>query len=259
MSARSAGKGLSIIVVPDITRARTTTTEAYRKRTTAAGSRIQQRSSRTPASGVNASGGRSPRAPGCAGEPEFVHPTRTLRSPSTSSRLRACWTKPGAGWVDSHPGHVDPPSVQLEEAQHGQAPQPDGLDREEVAGDDPGGLLSEERPPRRGRPSRSWIYPMTSERCADRGCRDSHAQPLEFTLHALVTRARNLASQADDQLLYVGVQLRPARGTMRISPGTCDQPPMPAKQRFGLDEEAGPAGSRQRAAEGDAGPEVPGP
>jgi hypothetical protein len=60
---------LSIIVVPDITRARTTTTEACRKRTTTAGSRIQQRSSRTPASGVNASGGRSPRAPGCAGEP----------------------------------------------------------------------------------------------------------------------------------------------------------------------------------------------
>jgi hypothetical protein len=181
--------------------------------------------------------------------PEFVHPTRTLRSPSTSSRLRACWTKPGAGWVDSHPGHVDPPSVQLEEAQHGQAPQPDGLDREEVAGDDPGGLLSEERPPRRGRPSRSWIYPMTSERCADRGCRDSHAQPLEFTLHALVTRARNLASQADDQLLYVGVQLRPARGTMRISPGTCDQPPMPAQQRLRPNEEARPARPWQDAAD----------
>ena len=86
-----------------------------------------------------------------------------------------------------------------------------------------------------------WIYPMTSERCADRGCRDSHAQPLEFTLHALVTRARNLASQADDQLLYVGVQLRPARGTMRISPGTCDQPPMPAQQRLRPNEEARPA------------------
>jgi hypothetical protein len=37
---------------------------------------------------------------------------------------------------------------------------------------------------------------------------------------------------------------------MGIGPGTCDQPPMPAKQRFGLDEEAGPAGSRQRAADG---------
>jgi hypothetical protein len=74
MSARSAGKGLSIIVVPDITRARTTTTEACRKRTTTAGSRIQQRSSRTPASGINASGGRSPRAPGCAGEPSLCTP-----------------------------------------------------------------------------------------------------------------------------------------------------------------------------------------
>ena len=179
---------MSIIVVPDITRARTTTTEAYRKRTTAAGSRIQQRSSRTPASGVNASGGRSPRAPGCAGEPEFVHPTRTLRSPSTSSKLRACWAKPGAVRVGSHPGQMDPTGVQLDKEQHVQAPQPDGLDREEVAGDDPGGLLPKKRPQCRSRPSRGRIDPMTSERCADRGCRDSHAKPLEFALDALIAQ-----------------------------------------------------------------------
>jgi hypothetical protein len=91
---------------------------------------------------------------------------------------------------------------------------------------------------------------MTSERCADRGCRDSHAKPLEFALDALITPARILAGQADDQLLDVGIQLRPARSTMGTGPGTCDQPPMPAKQRFGLDEEAGPAGSRERAAQG---------
>src|SRR6266508_613158 len=57
------------VVHSRVTRAGTTTTEACRKRTIAAGSRIQQRSSTTPASGLNVSGGRSPRAPGCAGEP----------------------------------------------------------------------------------------------------------------------------------------------------------------------------------------------
>jgi hypothetical protein len=91
---------------------------------------------------------------------------------------------------------------------------------------------------------------MTSERCTDRGCRDSHAKPLEFALDALITPARILAGQADDQLLDVGIQLRPARCKMRIGPGTCDQPPVPAQQRLGLDEEAGPAGPGQRTAEG---------
>jgi hypothetical protein len=82
---------------------------------------------------------------------------------------------------------------------------------EQVAGDDPGGLLSEESPPGRGRPSRGRIDLMTSQRCADRGCRDWHARPLEFALDALIAPARILAGQADDQLLDVGIQLRSAR------------------------------------------------
>jgi hypothetical protein len=37
---------------------------------------------------------------------------------------------------------MDPPGVQLDEEQHIQPPQPDGVDGEEVTGDDPGGLLA---------------------------------------------------------------------------------------------------------------------
>jgi hypothetical protein len=44
--------------------------------------------------------------------------------------------------VGGHPGQVDSPSVQLDEEQHIQPPQPDGVDGEEVACDDPGGLLT---------------------------------------------------------------------------------------------------------------------
>jgi hypothetical protein len=58
-----------------------------------------------------------------------------------------------------------------------------------------------------------------------------------------------LAGQADDQLLDVGIQLRPARCTMGIGPGPCDQPPMPAQQRLWRDEEAGPTGWGQDAAD----------
>jgi hypothetical protein len=35
-------------------------------------------------------------------------------------------------------------------------------------------------------PSRGRIDPMTSHRCADRGCRDLHAQPKQFALDALM-------------------------------------------------------------------------
>jgi hypothetical protein len=39
---------------------------------------------------------------------------------------------------------VDLPGVQFDEQQHLQPSQPDGVDGEEVAGDDPGGLLAQE-------------------------------------------------------------------------------------------------------------------
>jgi hypothetical protein len=44
--------------------------------------------------------------------------------------------------VRSDPSQVDPPGIQLDEEQHVQPPQPDGVDGEEVASDDPGGLLA---------------------------------------------------------------------------------------------------------------------
>jgi hypothetical protein len=58
-----------------------------------------------------------------------------------------------------------------------------------------------------------------------------------------------LLGQADDQLLDIGIQLRPARCTMGKGPGPGDQPPMPAQQRRWRDEEAGPTGWGQDAAD----------
>jgi len=44
---------------------------------------------------------------------------------------------PAAVRVGGHPGHVDPPGIQLDKEQHIQPPQPDGVTGEEVAGNDP--------------------------------------------------------------------------------------------------------------------------
>jgi hypothetical protein len=50
---------------------------------------------------------------------------------------------PGAVGVGGHAGQVHASGVQLDEAQHIQPSQPDGVDGEEVSGEDPGGLLAE--------------------------------------------------------------------------------------------------------------------
>jgi hypothetical protein len=115
---------------------------------------------------------------------------------------------PGTIGVGRHTGQVDPASGQFDEEQHLQPPQPDGVDREEVAGEDAGRLAGA------GTPARSWssaaggIEPMATQRGADRGCRDRYAEPEQLALDALVAPARVLPGQADDQLLQLLVQWR---------------------------------------------------
>jgi hypothetical protein len=67
------------------------------------------------------------------------------------------------------------------------------------------------------------------------------AKPLQLSFDALVTPARVLCCQPDDQLLYVRVEWWAAGLAVRVGPGAGDQPTMPAQQRLGLHEEARPA------------------
>jgi len=58
---------------------------------------------------------------------------------------------------------VDPAGVQFDEEQQIQPLQQDRVDGEEVARNDPGGLLAQERLPRRGRSARGWVQPVTAK------------------------------------------------------------------------------------------------
>jgi hypothetical protein len=62
--------------------------------------------------------------------------------------------------------------------------------------------------------------------------------------------ARVLPGQADDQLLQLLVERGSPGSAVRVGPGAGDQPPVPAQQRLRPDEEARPAGSGQRTADG---------
>src|SRR5436309_1280207 len=67
------------------------------------------------------------------------------------------------------PGDVDSPGGELEEEQHVERLQRDGLDREEVAGQDACRLGAEELVPRRSVPAGSWVQVVAKEGCAHGG------------------------------------------------------------------------------------------
>ena len=170
------------------------------------------------------------------------------RSPSTSSRFRACWvTQRPFGWA------VTPARwtrrVQLNEEQHIQPPRRHGLDGEEVARDDPRSLLARERPPGRGGPPRHRVQAMAAKRRADRSRGHVHVEPQELALDPLVTPGWVLPRQSNDQLLGLLVQRWPARLAVRVGPTAGHQAPVPAQQGLGLHKEARPAGSRQHPAD----------
>ena len=61
------------------------------------------------------------------------------------------------------PGDVDSPGGELEEEQHVERLQGDGLDLEEVAGQDACRLGAEELVPRRSVPAGSWVQVVAKE------------------------------------------------------------------------------------------------
>jgi hypothetical protein len=62
--------------------------------------------------------------------------------PQDSQQVAGLVGDPDGVGVGSKAGQVNPSDVQLEEEQHVQPPQPDGIDGEEVTGHDPGGVLA---------------------------------------------------------------------------------------------------------------------
>jgi hypothetical protein len=108
---------------------------------------------------------------------------------------------PGAVGVGGDPSQVDAPGGSSMREQHVQPSQPYGVDGEEVAGEEPGGLLAQERPPRGRCPPRGRVEAMTTQRGADRSRRGLYAEVEQLALDLLVAPAGILGRQADDQLL----------------------------------------------------------
>ena len=83
---------------------------------------------------------------------------------------------PLAVGVGGDAGQVNPAGVQFDEEQHVQPLESDGVDGEEVARDDSGGLLAQECPPGGGRPPWRGVQPVAAQRGADHRRREAHAK-----------------------------------------------------------------------------------
>jgi hypothetical protein len=98
--------------------------------------------------------------------------TGVVGSVSSQQRLRACLGDPAGDRVGRHPGDADEAGAVLDEEQHVEPPEQDGVDREEVAGDQALGLGMKELPPRGTRASRRGIDSPTLQDRPDAGRRE---------------------------------------------------------------------------------------
>jgi hypothetical protein len=159
--------------------------------------------------------------------------TRRPCSSKASSRLRACWvTQAALGLAVTPARWTRRVSSSMKNSTYSRRSHTVSTVKQ-VAGEDPGGLLAQERPPGRARPPRGRVEPLAAQGGADRGGRGLHTKAEQLALDALVAPAGILGGQADDQLLDLW-----------------DELPVPAQQGFGLDQEARPACPWQRAADG---------
>ena len=164
------------------------------------------------------------------------------RSPSTSSRLRACWvTQAPSGLAVTPARWTRRVSSSMKNSTYSRRSQTVSTVKKSQATIPAACWRRNARQvvvARRGAGSSPWRRSVVRIAVAETRTPSRSSSPLD----ALVAPARVLPGQADDQLLHLLVQRWSPGPAVRVGPGAGDQPPVPAQQRLGLDEEARPAG-----------------
>jgi hypothetical protein len=130
---------------------------------------------------------------------------------------------------------VDAPAGDFQDEQNIESAQPDGVEVEEVGGQQPGCLGSEERAPLGVGSARRRPQACCGEDAADGAGADAVSEAGELALDAAVSPATVLTRQADDKLAQLAVDARAAR-PVRIGPFLADQVSVPGQQGGGGDE-----------------------
>jgi len=173
--------------------------------------------------------------------------TGVVRSVRSKQRLRACWvTQPQTG-LAGNPGHADEAGAVLDEEQYVEPSEQDGVDREEVTGDQALRLSVKELGPGGTRASRRRVGAPTLQDRPDARWGDGDAHGGELAMDPLVAPGRVLTSQPDDEG-GCGCGDRGSTGpTVWVGPASADEVAVPAQQRGRLDEEASATGSWEKA------------
>ena len=148
---------------------------------------------------------------------------------------------PGRGRVSGHPEDVDPAGAHFHDEQDVEPAQGDGVEGEEVGGQQSGGLSAQEGPPSGVCSAWCRAEPGGGQDPADRARAHAVSEPGEFALDAAVSPGRILLGQAQHQVTDL-VADRWAAGPVRIGPFPGDQAAVPGQQRGRGDDPVGAAG-----------------
>jgi len=159
-----------------------------------------------------------------------------------------CLSCPRAVRVCGDAAQVSAAGAVLDDDQRVQAPQEHGIHVHEAGGDDAASLGGEELLPCRARPAGRGIDPGVVQDLPDGGSRDLVAELAELALYPPVAPGRVLRRHAYHEPADRGCGGRPSRTPpVRVVPFTCDQPPVPGKQRRrGHGEHVAPAVPRDQ-------------
>ena len=122
---------------------------------------------------------------------------------------------------------MDPPDAELDEREDLEGPEPGGLDGEEVAGDDPVRLSTEELGPGRTGPPRGRTESLGPEQAPDRRCTHSAAELAELACDPHAAPAGVLPGEAEEE----PTDLEMDRGPSRATPLAVGDDPDPSPER----------------------------
>ena len=151
---------------------------------------------------------------------------------------------------------VDAAAGDFHDEQDVESAQPDGVEVEEVGGQQPGRLGSEEGAPVGVYPARRRAQVCGGQDPADGAGADVVSEAGELALDAAVSPARVLPCQPDDELAELVVDAG-AAGRVRVGPFLGDQASVPGQQGGGGDESVAAQFAGQEPGQG--GQDVPGP
>src|SRR5206468_3526185 len=143
---------------------------------------------------------------------------------------------PGAVGIGTDAGEIHATPRQLDEEEHVEPAQPERLNREEVTLDHRSRLLAQELSPADARSPRRWLDPVAVENVPNAACRQRHPERDQLALDALVSPARVLRRQTENQIPHLRAKWRPALPTPSVCPAATDEVTMPAQQRRRLDQ-----------------------